>query len=533
MNEMHRAELLIFFPTKLFFSGERVIGYAELRIPAQMGILGVKIDIFGREYYTRNLQEALKTNSNRRVTNIFYEHTTKLEGKGSSKTEEKQFFGLLSKKTNTILQPGVYRYDFDIPLPDFLPPTYKTNMNAISGSKSNYGLPSIDYELRCTCLNTDKSVGNLISSAAVPIGGSLMTPSFLGNNTVPYTDSKVKTFMFASGGITTTIQFPTRVFLTGDSLLGQMTIENNSQKTATDCELSFIQRVDCMRQGYKEPLKSDVYVIKKIILGELKSKERKVITFNPQTGVKVPDFCVESVFTHQKMGTLVNVNYLLKLTGKISMATDLDYEQLVYVANRARHAPFQQMQPQQTQQFTQPLNQPVTAASPFVNNSPQQPVVNQFQQPPQQTPNQFQQPNYSQPYVHPYAQSLQQSQSQPEQQPLRRNQSQFEEFRPNEEHNEQMNMLEGSAPPEQESTDIYEYKDDNSMGLYPTLDKGVAYNLPPIPISVYDSQARKILEEERNHQYQQPPQQYQHQYQQPPQQYNPQYSQPYHTNYQQ
>lgn len=154
--------------------------------------------------------------------------------------------------------------------------------------------------------------------------------------------------------------------------------------------------------------------------------------------------------------------------------------------------------------------------------------MHQYQQPPQQMPNQFQQPNYSQPqpFAYPFENS-QQNSVQPQQQPLRRIQSQFEEFKShndNEEQNEPV-IMEGTAPPEQESTDVYEYQDDN-MGLYPSLDKGVVYNLPPIPISMYDSQARKLLEEERN--------QHQHQYhqQQQHQQFNPQYSQEY-TNYQQ
>lgn len=79
---MIRAELLIYFPTKLYFSGEKVVGYVELRLPSQMGIYGIKIDVFGREYYTTNLQQALKTNTNTRITRIFYEHSTKLEGRG-------------------------------------------------------------------------------------------------------------------------------------------------------------------------------------------------------------------------------------------------------------------------------------------------------------------------------------------------------------------------------------------------------------------------------------------------------------------
>ncbi|KAF0981500.1 hypothetical protein FDP41_012157 [Naegleria fowleri] len=99
-----------------------------------------------------------------------------------------------------------------------------------------------------------------------------------------------------------------------------------AQKTVSDCTISFIQRVDCLKPGQKVPLKSDVYVIKKIVIGELKAKEKKALNLNQQTGVKVPDFCVESIFPHQKMGTLVNVVYFIKVTGKLSLATDLDYE---------------------------------------------------------------------------------------------------------------------------------------------------------------------------------------------------------------
>lgn len=309
-----------------------------------------------------------------------------------------------------------------------------------------------------------------------------MTPSFMGSNTTPFSDSKVKTFMFASGSITTSIQLPTKVFLTGDHIFGQLTIENSSQKTATDVELSFIQRVDCLKSGYKVPLKSDVYVIKRIILGELKQKEKKVIILNQNTGIKIPDFCVESIFTQQKMGTLVNVNYFLKVTGKLSLATDLDYEAAIYVANRSRHAPYLQQQ--------MPIMQPMMAASPSMSNSnPQfvnnQPQVASFQQPPQQ----YQQPQQMQQYQQP------QQYVQPQQQTLQRAQSVYDDMK---QFNEDVPSVESSAPPEQEATEYYDYQDDqNNMNLYPTIERGVSYNLPPIPVSAYEFEARKQLQEEQ------------------------------------
>ncbi|KAG2387840.1 hypothetical protein C9374_001434 [Naegleria lovaniensis] len=488
---MIRAELLIYFPTKLYFSGEKIVGYVELRLPSQMGIYGIKIDVFGREYYTTNLQQALKTNSNTRVTRIFYEYSTKLEGRGSTKKEEREFFGLFKKQVNTVLPAGVYKYDFEIQLPDFIPPTYRTNQSALTGSKSNYGMPAIDYELRCTCMNSDKSVGDLISSAAIPVGGSLMTPSFMGSNSTPFTDSKVKTFLFANGQINTMLQMPSRVFLTGDYLHGQLTLENTSQKTVSECTMSFIQRVDCLKSGQKIPIKSDVYVIKKIVIGELKAKEKKTLTLNQQTGVKVPDFCVESIFPYQKMGTLVNVGYFIKVTGKLSLATDLDYECLLYVANRMRHMAYFQ----QVQTMSQPF---MSAASPsLVNTEVSQ--INQSVSPYYQQPSQYGVVSHEQQQIHSIQQYQQPMQSMPQQQQaMHRSQSFNDHMKQSVEENVSV-PLDGSAPPEQEATEYFEYQDDQqNMSLYPTVER---YHLPPIPLSAYETEARRQLE----HEHQQPP----------------------------
>ena len=476
---MIRAELLIYFPTKLFFSGERVTGYAELRLPTAMGIYGIKLEIFGREYYTYNMQEAIQTNAAKKTTKVFYEHSERLEGQGSKKKEEREFFGLFKKQVNTMLPAGSYRYDFDVKLPDVLPPTYKTTQLTKS-SKSNYGVPSVDYELRCTCMHAEKTVGDLVSSAALPIGGTLLTPTFLATNTIPFSETRTKTFMFANGAIVSQISLPSKTFLTGDFVMGQLTVENTSSKTVSDSSLSFIQRVDCMKPGYKEPIKSDVYVIKKLVLGDLKANEKKVIILNQNTGVKVPDFCVESIFLSQKIGSLVNVNYFLKLTGKLSMATDLHEEFIIYVANRTRHQP--------PQQFVQQPPQQMYAASPMMTSQyPQQMPMTNSQYPPQminsQYPQQMQDPRFAQ-------------QQQITQQQLIRTPSMYDS---------QMEggmVQEGTAPPEQEVTEYHDYQDDQSnMALYPQMQRPhpTQYSLPPVPLQVYEDHARKLLEFDSQH----------------------------------
>ena len=336
-------------------------------------------------------------------------------------------------------------------------------------------------------MNSDKSVGDLISSAAIPVGGSLMTPSLMGSNSIPFTDTKVKTFLFANGQINTTLQMPSRVFLTGDYLQGQLTLENTSQKTVSDCTISFIQRVDCLKPGQKVPLKSDVYVIKKIVIGELKAKEKKALNLNQQTGVKVPDFCVESIFPHQKMGTLVNVVYFIKVTGKLSLATDLDYECMIYVANRMRHMAYFQ----QVQTITQPF---MTAASPS-QHSVNVPQTNQFVSPYYQQPSQYggvvshEQPQIAIQQYQPFVPEQQQA--------MHRSQSFNDQMKQSAEEYPQT-PLDGSAPPEQEATEYFEYQDDQqNMSLYPTIER---YHLPPIPLTAYETEARRQLDREHQQQ---------------------------------
>ncbi|KAL0486439.1 hypothetical protein AKO1_011972 [Acrasis kona] len=478
---MLRNELLIFFPQREFCSSDEVKGYAELKLPFPLAVSMVTLEFFGREF--------VEVNGKKEVS-VFHNFSQQLEGPGSKITStagnvvNKVFSGIssmlgTSKTPAENVPAGSHRYPFSFRVPDQCPPSFTTPTGA-----------HIDYELRITVAVQGGNMSNLISSAKVPIAGSLFDMNLLGNSSTPFVDVTNKSFMMARSTLDVKAEFESKVFLTGDNCKINLEIANNTTKLVSGLTATLVQKIDVV------PLKrADNYILATHKIGDLGQKQKK----SQVVQLVVPTTACESVFYKEvgkgvHVGKIVQVSYFVRLHGAISMATDLEKDIPIFVVARLRH---DNLINQHRQQFPHLYQQQI-------QQLPQQHQQQQYQQPqlPQPPQPQHQQHQYQHsPQVPPvdnlYGQ--QQSQYYPQsqyQQPTTPQHSQPQQ--PQHSHSHSLPPPQYTSSPMYPSATLYPSLDDSNIGQTQTRPTGTVP--PPVPLEAYEQAARRHYEQSNSHQ---------------------------------
>jgi len=486
---MLRNELLIFFPQREFWSGDEVKGYAELRLPFPMALSCVTLEFFGREFVEVNGKKEFSQ---------FHHQSTQLEGPGSKR--ENAVKGLMSSLTSFVtgskqVEPvpaGQHRYPFSFKIPDMTPPSYTT---------PNGG--HIDYELRITVVAAGGKMSNLVSSARVPVAGSLFDMNLLGNSSTPFQVKENKSFLMARSTLDVTCNFESRVFLTGDPIKIKMDVVNNTGKFVTGMTVKLVQKIDLLGKAPK----TDEYLLASQSIGDVEGKQEK----HPIVELLVPTTACESVFWKEVakntfVGKIVQIQYFVKIHASVSLATDLDMMIPIFVVGRARH---EQLIAQHQKQYPQlyQTQQPHTT----VPYAP--PVSDVFQDQQSQY--------YSQQQYYPQTQHMSQQQLSLPQYPPQPQQPQ-QQYQPQQ--TQQLPPPPIGYNPQHESyvSSDYMYP---STSFYPSVDDATSQPtqktksptvLPPIPLSAYESAAKQQYEQQQNNQFSQQQQQEQYSMQSQP-----------------
>lgn len=290
---MLKNELLIFYPSKEYFIGETIKGYAELRIPYSLDIQGVQLKIMGTESVSKG-----KNN----CTNTFYEKEFLLIGDGS-KDRGKDWLGR-TKKVSEKINQGSHQYPFQITLPTHLPPSSESNE------------AKIRYIIEVTVESGNSKMSNLVSASLVKVSGSLFDLNFLGNNASPFTVKETRTFFMTSKSLDISVSLESKVFLPGDSIKMKFILDNQTSKSLTKITMNLIQKTELFANGYSIDEKEDV--LGSLPLGGLNGNEQKF----PAQQIIIPTTAFETLsltdLDGKKVGKCIRFSHYLNFYAEVS-----------------------------------------------------------------------------------------------------------------------------------------------------------------------------------------------------------------------
>lgn len=335
----------MYFPQKEFFGGDVLNGYAELKAAKPVETYGVKLELFGMEYALFQGKSEM---------NEFYKFNQILQGPGS-KDRGRDWLGFKKRKVETV-PTGAHKYPFNIKLPDILPPTFKSDSNSVGASAS------VEYELRITLESGNANQSDLVSSARVPIGGTMFDINFLGNNSTPFVAQESKSFLLSKGSMDINVSLQSKCFLNGDAVQPKIDVKNTTSKQATNAVIKLIQRIDVLHSNRLVTCIENV--LSKASLGTIQANNES--HYQPQ--LAIPSSCPESIFYRRiesgAVGRVVQINYYLVIRGDITMGTDLDFSIQLFIIRRRNQAASLNQNPPPTQQVQQAQQAPPYQTAP-------------------------------------------------------------------------------------------------------------------------------------------------------------------------
>jgi len=127
--------------------------------------------------------------------------------------------------------------------------------------------------IEVTVESANQKITNLISTAFVPISGTLFDMNFLGNNSQTFTHKETRSFFLSKGNLDITFSFESRVFLPGDPIKIKMSFDNQTNKSLAKMTLNLIKKISLYASGSLEEEKSEI--LGSINVGSLNSGEQK------------------------------------------------------------------------------------------------------------------------------------------------------------------------------------------------------------------------------------------------------------------
>ena len=92
-------------------------------------------------------------------------------------------------------------------------------------------------------------IANLISTAALKVGGTLFDMNYVGNNSSATQHIEKRTFLLTKGEVSISLGLESKVFLAGSSIKAKFDIDNSTSKTISNAKVELIQDVKIFQYG--------------------------------------------------------------------------------------------------------------------------------------------------------------------------------------------------------------------------------------------------------------------------------------------